>query len=173
MRRLPCALAALAVFAMAVGASPRKTPVPPYWHYEADLRDGRRISGHAPPRDIPFEATVAGGRVVKLKFTRPPSHAKAQWAWRVTWEKGRNVYVCRSAGWTGEFTKLWDKLALPAAERFVLPRRATFRAPGAAGVAAPLAEKRPQDAPKTVLRGASIRELRLGYVGVPTAKKRR
>lgn len=133
--------------ALLAAASKGQTPTPPYWHYEAVLKDGRCLSGFAPPRDIPFEATVAGGMRVKLTFTPPPTYSDPKWGWTIQWDKAGGVYVCRADGWTGELTKLWDRLEIPSA-----------------GTLGP---------PKVVLRGDGILEFRLRYVRAPAAGKKR
>ena len=158
------------------GAAGGRTPVPPYFYFEADLKDGQCVTGTAGPKDIPFEATVADGKTVKINMGSPGGD-DPKWAWTIEWQPARKLYVIRCMGWTGEVTKIWDTLELAPAEMVVLPAASTVERPaGGAAAAAPekpaagLAEPA---AAKTVLKGEQITEFRMRYVKVPTAKAKK
>lgn len=153
------------------GAAAGRTPVPPYFYFEADLTDARTVTGTAGPKDIPFEATVADGKTVKINMGSPGGD-DPKWAWTIDWQPARKFYVIRCMGWTGEVTKIWDTLELAPAETVVLPASGAVAGAGSAGEkpAAGLAEPA---AAKAVLKGDQIKQFRLRYVKVPTAKSKK
>ena len=149
------------------GAAGGRTPVPPYFYFEADLTDGRTVTGTAGPKDIPFEATAADGKTVKINMGSPGGD-DPKWAWTIEWQPARKLHVIRCMGWTGEVVKIWDTLELAPAETVVLP--AGGPAGGSEKAAAGLAE--PATA-KVVLKGDQIKQFRMRYVKVPTAKTKK
>lgn len=100
--------AAAAVQSQPAGAAPE----PPYWFFEATLTDGQTLQGYAPDGLIPFQAVTPAGREVTVDITPPPDYSGIRWAFVVSRDAERPVYVVRATGWTGELQRIGPELKL-------------------------------------------------------------
>ena len=97
-------------------AAPRPRPAPPYFEVKATYEDGSVVTCFAPAKRYAFDAVSLTGASVRASIDPLPDYVGRELAATIRWEARRGLYVVRAPGWTGELTRLWDRLELPPTE---------------------------------------------------------